>query len=221
MAAPNREAHVAVIKECYERAGIDPNDLDYIEAQGMGNQVGDIAEWEAFNRALEQLNEARGQTPVTGGCRVSSVKPLIGHMECMSALGALFKIIGGLINNRLYGIYGLEDVNPYLAVEGRPCRLLRHSEPWSPKARPRLAALHSYGSGGNNAHLLIEEYVAARRASTPARWSRRHAISLTSGAESDSGSGTRPLSASRISCPVTARARPATKPRREHSRGLW
>jgi 3-oxoacyl-(acyl-carrier-protein) synthase/thioesterase domain-containing protein len=165
MAAPNREAHVAVIKECHERAGIDPNDLDYIEAQGMGNQVGDIAEWEACNRALEQLNEARGQTPVTAGCRVSSVKPMIGHMECMSALGALFKIIGSLTNNRLYGVYGLEDVNPYLAIEDRPCRLLRQSEPWSPKPRPRLAALHSYGSGGNNAHLLIEEYVAARSSS--------------------------------------------------------
>lgn len=161
MAAPNREAHTAVIKECYERAGIDPNDIDYIEAQGMGNQVGDIAEWEACNRALEQLNQARDQAPVIGGCRVSTLKPMIGHMECMSALGALFKIIGSLTNNRLYGVQGLEEINPYLNAHNRPCRLLQQSEPWSPKARPRLAALHSYGSGGNNAHLLVEEYVAA------------------------------------------------------------
>jgi acyl transferase domain-containing protein len=71
IAAPNREAHVAVIQECYERAGVDPGDIEYIEAQGMGNQVGDIAEWEAMNRALERLGQARGQAPVPGACRRS------------------------------------------------------------------------------------------------------------------------------------------------------
>lgn len=161
IAAPNREAHAEVIKECYERARVDPGDVEYIEAQGMGNQVGDIAEWEAINRALERLSRARGKAPVPGACRVSTAKPLIGHMECMSALGALFKIIGSMTNNRLYGIHGLNHVNPYLDTRDRPCRLLRRSEGWSPRDRPRLAGLHSYGSGGNNAHLLIEEHVPA------------------------------------------------------------
>ncbi|HEU4535055.1 MAG TPA: alpha/beta fold hydrolase, partial [Polyangiaceae bacterium] len=164
MAAPNRESHAAVIRECYERAGVDPADVEYIEAQGMGNQVGDIAEWEACNRALERMYQARGRAPAAGACRVSTLKPLIGHMECASALGALFKIVGSLKADRIYGIHGLEEVNPYLDTAGRPCRLLRHSEPWRPDARPRLAGLHSYGSGGSNAHLLIEEYLAPGRA---------------------------------------------------------
>lgn len=163
IAAPNVEAHTEVIRRCYERAGVDVRDIEYIEAQGMGNQVGDITEWEACNRALEQLARAQGHTVEPGSCRVSTLKPMLGHMECASALGAVLKIVRSFQTNRVHKILGLERVNPYLELDGRPCRLMTRTEPWEPGRRPRLAGLHSYGSGGNNAHLLLQEYVPPAR----------------------------------------------------------
>ncbi|QRN93161.1 alpha/beta fold hydrolase [Archangium violaceum] len=171
IAAPNVEAHTEVIKRCYEQAGVDARDIGYIEAQGMGNQVGDISEWEACNRALEQLASAQGNVIEPGSCRISTLKPMLGHMECASALGAVLKIVRTFQTQKVHKILGLERVNPYLDLEGRPCRLMTSTEPWTRGQRPRLAGLHSYGSGGNNAHLLLEEYVPSSRpvVSPPAR----------------------------------------------------
>ncbi|MEM9489776.1 MAG: NAD(P)-binding domain-containing protein, partial [Myxococcota bacterium] len=163
IAAPNVEAHVEVIRRCYEGAGIDPRQVGYIEAQGMGNQVGDIAEWEASNRALEQICADRGHGYEPGFCRVSTLKPMLGHLECASALGALLKVIRTFHTDRVHAILGLRDTNPFLNLNGRPCRLVDETETWTRGERPRMAGIHSYGSGGNNAHLLIEEHVPPAR----------------------------------------------------------
>jgi 3-oxoacyl-(acyl-carrier-protein) synthase len=159
--APNPEAHTEVVRRCYSGAGIDPRDVEYIEAQGMGAQVSDIAEWEAFNKAIRGLCEERKLTYVPGGCAISTLKPMIGHMESASAMGALFKIIHSLECGKLFKILSFTEANPYLEMEGKPCRLLTESEEWRSKGKPRLAGLHSYGSGGNNAHLLISEVIAS------------------------------------------------------------
>ena len=126
----------------------------------MGAQVSDIAEWETFNRAIQELCEERRLTYVPGCCAISTLKPMIGHMESASAMGALFKIIHSLKTGKLFKILNFTDVNPYLEMSGKPCRLLTQSEEWRSKGKPRLAGLHSYGSGGNNAHLLISEVIS-------------------------------------------------------------
>jgi polyketide synthase PksN len=165
IAAPNIAAHAELIHRCYSEAGADPRNIGYIEAQGMANPSTDIAEWEAFNRALGQLAEERGISLTPLRCGVSSLKPMAGHMHATSALGALFKIIRSLQTNRLHGILYFEQTHPDLDTRDRPCRLLGKTETWTRSERPRLAGLHSYSSGGSNAHLLVEEYVARRNRS--------------------------------------------------------
>ncbi|HEV2963055.1 MAG TPA: beta-ketoacyl synthase N-terminal-like domain-containing protein, partial [Candidatus Angelobacter sp.] len=156
-AAPDPEAHAKVIRQCYAAANIDPRDVEYIEAQGMGGQVSDIAEWEACNKAIQELCDQHKVTYAPGFCAISTLKPTIGHMECVSAMGALFKIVHSFQAKKLYRVLNLTEINPYLETRGKPCRLLTESEEWPGKGRARLAGLHSYGSGGNNVHLLIGE----------------------------------------------------------------
>jgi polyketide synthase PksN len=158
MAAPNITSHADLIVSCYREAGIHPARLGYIEAQGMGNPVADLAEWEAFNRALKTMATEKGFSLENGNCRVSTLKPMTGHMHSVSALAALFKVIRSFHTNKIHKIIGLSAINADLDTKDRPCRLLMDTEPWELQAHPRLAAVHSYGSGGNNAHLLIEEY---------------------------------------------------------------
>lgn len=166
MAAPSIAAHVNLIKQCYREAGIDPREIDYIEAQGMGTPVSDIAEWHAFNRALTDLAKERNVEVSDENCRVSTVKPVMGHMHAASAFGALFKVIFSLQSDTLYKIRDLTDISTDLGDKNQPCKLLQENVQWSRKKTARLAGIHSYGLGGNNAHLLIEEYVTETAASS-------------------------------------------------------
>ena len=158
MAAPNPAAHAALIHRCYQETGIDPRRIRYIEAQGMGTIVGDIAEWNACNCALLDLARDGNVDLPAGNCLISTLKPMTGHMHSASALGALFKIIHSLQNRRIFKILNFTDINPDLNTQGQPCAPTAETQDWPEHALPRLAGLHSYGSGGNNAHLLIEEY---------------------------------------------------------------
>ncbi|OKP52616.1 polyketide synthase [Serratia marcescens] len=164
MASPNTDAHCELIKDCYREAAIDPRRVSYIEAQGMGLPVADIAEWTAINRALSQLCDEQGLAFEPGYCRVSSLKPLLGHMHAASSLGALFKVIRSLQTDKIHKIPGFEQPNAYCDTQDTPCVFAKETQAWPAGERPRIAAIHSYGSGGNNAHILIEEYRGAHPA---------------------------------------------------------
>ena len=163
IAAPNLESHVEVIKDCYRRAGIDPRHVRYIEAQGMGNVLADLVEWRAFNRALGELAQQERLTLEPGACRVSTVKPMMGHMESASALGALFKVVRSLKSGVVHKVADFTDYHPDMEREGEPCAIAEQTAPWPRIDGPRLAGVHCYGMGGINAHLLVEEFEPALR----------------------------------------------------------
>ena len=163
IAAPNLESHVEVIKDCYGRARIDPRRVRYIEAQGMGNVLADLVEWQAFNRALGELAHQERLVLEPGTCRVSTVKPMMGHMESASALGALFKVVRSLESGLIHKVANFTDYHPDMERAGEPCAIAEQTAPWPRTDGPRLAGVHCYGMGGINAHLLIEEFEPAPR----------------------------------------------------------
>lgn len=183
MASPNVAAHVDVIKQCYEPANINLQQLRYIEAQGMGTTVSDIAEWSAFNKAMRQLARAKNTTVENGQVAIGTLKPTLGHMHAASSLGALLKVVGSMRSGKLYGIAHFDQPSPDLDLDDSPCRLLASSEDWpgsllnasvtepltQPLTQPYLAAVHSYGIGGNNAHILLESYQATASAKASAK----------------------------------------------------
>ena len=158
IAAPYTPSHINLIQKCYRDVATDPRRVGYIETQGMGSPVTDIPEWDACNRALLGLAKDQEIILAPGTCFLSTLKPMIGHMESASALGALLKIIRSFQTNRIHRILNFKDRSPYLTVEGQPCELATETRDWPRGDCPRLAGLHSYGSGGNNAHILLEEY---------------------------------------------------------------
>lgn len=157
MASPNTEAHTELIKTCYREAGIDPRELGYVEAQGMGSPVADIAEWAAINRALTELGAETGSPVGPGSCRVSTLKPMLGHMHAAASLGALLKVIRSFQTDRIHRVLDYTEPNEYCDVVDSPCRIATATEAWARGERPRLAAVHSYGSSGNNAHILLQD----------------------------------------------------------------
>ncbi|MBL8149457.1 MAG: SDR family NAD(P)-dependent oxidoreductase, partial [Blastocatellia bacterium] len=158
ISSPNIERHIDVVKKCSREAKVDVRQIAYIEAQGMGSQITDLAEWETFNRALKDLAKEQDVVLATGSCKVSTLKPMTGHMHSASSLGALLKIVRSLQTEKIHKIIGFEEINPHLDTQGEPCSLATETVPLPKTGSPRLAALHSYGATGTTAHLLIEEY---------------------------------------------------------------
>ena len=114
LASPDPHVHADVIRTCCEQVGLDPRHLGYIEAQGMGNPLSDIAEWRGFNSALRGMAESKSIALKPQGCRVGTIKPLAGHMEAASSLGALFKVIHSLRTRTLFGIHRFSEIHPEL-----------------------------------------------------------------------------------------------------------
>ncbi|MGZ8163588.1 MAG: beta-ketoacyl [acyl carrier protein] synthase domain-containing protein, partial [Methylobacter sp.] len=151
IAAPNTDSHVELIKSCYQQVNIDPRQVRYIEAQGMGNVLADLAEWQAFNRALKDMARQQQVSLAPGMCRISTVKPMMGHMESASALGALFKVVRSMQTGVIHKIVNFTDYHPDMDRENQPCALATETAAWPRTNSARLAGVHCYGMGGINA----------------------------------------------------------------------
>ncbi|MEY4483737.1 MAG: hypothetical protein RL693_1189, partial [Verrucomicrobiota bacterium] len=110
---------------------------------------------------------------VPGFCRVSTLKPMLGHMHSASSLGALLKVIRSFQTGRVHKILDFTEANEYCDMSGTPCRIATKTENWEAGSKPRLAAVHAYGSGGNNAHILLEDAQEKRRTVTDVRQKAR------------------------------------------------
>ncbi|WP_342374835.1 SDR family NAD(P)-dependent oxidoreductase [Myxococcus stipitatus] len=165
LTSPNVAAQTDVIVEAHQQAGIEPETLQYIEAQGAANELGDAIEVEAFKAAFRRLSPS---VPV-GTCGISCLKGSIGHTEGASGIAALLKVLKSFQHDVLPGVVGFQTLHPQLQLENSPFFILTGARRW--RVHPvRRAAIHSYGFGGVCAHLVLESYpprIEAPRAEPP------------------------------------------------------
>ncbi|MBQ0826805.1 SDR family NAD(P)-dependent oxidoreductase [Streptomyces tagetis] len=159
---PNPGEQARLIAEACLRAGIAPRDLGFVEAHGTGTSLGDPIEIRALARALGRRPE--GRPP----CAIGSVKSNIGHLEGAAGIAGLAKVILQLRHRRLVPSLHAEPVNAHIDFDAAGLRLQRTLEEWPAltddqgAALPRLAGISSFGAGGANAHLVVEEPPAPR-----------------------------------------------------------
>lgn len=160
MFAPSKNGQKEVIKNCYQKAGVSIGDVTYIEAQGMGNEISDFVEFNAINEACKELSEetAFTKTRTPEYPTISTIKPILGHMECVSALGALLRIILCMKSRTLYKVPELSksSISSKLDSNNSPCKLQIENIS-IPVDEPILVGLNSFGASGTNVHLLVEE----------------------------------------------------------------
>ncbi|MEV4315702.1 amino acid adenylation domain-containing protein [Actinocrispum sp. NPDC049592] len=168
LTAPNPDAQAELMVEAFTAAGVDPSDVDYLEAHGTGTELGDPVEVSGMRAAFEELARRRGvPLPAEPFCGIGSVKSNIGHLETAAGVAGLFKILLAMRHGLLPANLHYHDQNPYLELDGGPFRVLGEATAWPRRSgRPRIAGLSSFGVGGANAHLVIEE--PAERAEQPA-----------------------------------------------------
>ena len=160
LTVPNPNAQAQLLQDVYARAGIDPFTISYIEAHGTGTSLGDPIEINGLKKAFGQN---LGEVPEPR-CAVGSVKTNIGHLETAAGMAGVIKALLAMDHRRIPGNVHLQQINPYIQVDGTPFRFPQRSEPWEPlrdrkhQTVPRRAGVSSFGFGGANAHVLLEEY---------------------------------------------------------------
>jgi polyketide synthase PksN len=147
---PNPKAQGNVIAEALEHARIDPQAVTYIEGHGTGTALGDPVEIAGLEKAL---GLSRGGTRV---CPIGSLKSNIGHLEAAAGIASVIKVILQMQNGQLAPSIHAEQLNPNVDFETSSFRVQHELAPW---ARPRCAGVSSFGAGGANAHVILEEYV--------------------------------------------------------------
>lgn len=153
---PNPTAQTDLVTAALERSGVNPDSIGYIEAQATGSPIADAIEFSGLLHAFEPLRQNRSV------CAVGSVKTNIGHLESASGIAALTKVILQLKNRTLAPTLYNDGPNPDIDFENSPFYLQRDAAPWHSDG-PRRAGISSFGAGGANAHVIVEEYDAGTR----------------------------------------------------------
>ncbi|KFK88056.1 polyketide synthase [Streptomyces sp. JS01] len=148
---PNPDAQVDLIRRVCAEAGITPGDLQYMEAHGTSTPVGDPIEANALARAL-----AVGRAP---GARayVGSVKTNIGHTESAAGIAGLIKTVLSIGHRTIPPHINLENLNPAIDPATLPYEIPTRLTAWPAHEGPARAGVNSFGFGGTNAHVVLEE----------------------------------------------------------------
>lgn len=148
MTVPNQVSQESLIRRVCQGAGINPAEIQYMEAHGTGTAVGDPIEARALGGAVGTGRSAGDS------CRVGSVKTNLGHLEAGSGIAGLIKTALTLHHGIIPPNLHFETPNPDIDFERLRLRVVTECEFYAPGRR--LAGLNSFGFGGTNAHALLE-----------------------------------------------------------------
>ncbi|MFB8087528.1 SDR family NAD(P)-dependent oxidoreductase [Streptomyces sp. NPDC055992] len=153
--APLPEGQARALRRAYEDAGYGPETVELVEAHGTGTKAGDTAELAALGEVFGASGRSDGQW-----CAIGSVKSQIGHTKCAAGAAGLLKAVMALRHQVLPPTVKVERPNPAAALPDGPFYVNTETRPWvRPPGRPRRASVSSFGFGGSNFHVTLEEYV--------------------------------------------------------------
>jgi acyl transferase domain-containing protein len=161
--APGMEGQAAVIAEALDLAAVDAETVGYVEAHGTGTALGDPIEVAALTHAFAERTERRGF------CALGSVKTNIGHADAASGAAGLIKAALAVEHGEIPPSLHCEQPNPRIDWEGSPFFVNTALRRWDGEGGPRRASVSSFGLGGTNAHLVLEQAPAPEPAEAPAR----------------------------------------------------
>ena len=141
-------------------ANVEPESISYVEAHGTGTPMGDPIEVRALTSAFRERSD------LTGFCTIGSVKTNIGHADTAAGIAGLIKTVLALQHRQLPPSLNFDQPNPQLELGSSPFIVSTALKAWTGPL-PLRAAVSSFGMGGTNAHVILEE-APPTPATTPA-----------------------------------------------------
>lgn len=163
LTVPSPQAQERVIRAALRRAGVSPEQVQYVELHGTGTPVGDPIEAAALG-AVFSGREADGAAAGADPLLVGSVKTNIGHLEGAAGITGLLKAVLGIRNRRLPASLNFATPNPEIPFEDLGLRVTTGLSDWPHPDRPLIAGVSSFGMGGTNAHVVLSEPPASGQA---------------------------------------------------------
>ena len=157
---PNPNSQSNLVAVALEKANIESDTISYIEAHGTGTSLGDPIEIRGLVKAFGD------QSGRTEPCPIGSVKSNVGHLESAAGIAGLTKVLLQMKNRQIVPSLHSRSLNPNIDFSGTPFVIPQDLQTWQRPIReidgqeseiPRRACLSSFGAGGANAHLVIEE----------------------------------------------------------------
>ncbi len=158
--APAPPGQARALRRAYEAAGYGPHTVQLVEAHGTGTAAGDLAEFAALRDVFDATGRQDRQW-----CALGSVKSQIGHTKCAAGAAGLLKAVLALQHQALPPTLKVDEPDPRLEVTASPFYVNTATRPWiAAPGHPRRAAVSSFGFGGTNFHVTLEEYLGERPA---------------------------------------------------------
>ena len=151
LTVPSGPAQERVIAEALSRAGLEPSEVDYLEAHGTGTELGDPVEAHAAAAAY-----GRGRA-VDRPLLIGSVKTNVGHLDAAAGVAGLVKVVLSMHHGVIPRHLHYETPSPRMDWARLPLRVTSEATPWPEVDRPvRAAGVSSFGYSGTNAHVVLE-----------------------------------------------------------------
>ncbi|WP_438432128.1 SDR family NAD(P)-dependent oxidoreductase [Gorillibacterium sp. sgz500922] len=177
---PNPKAQAGLISRALKNAGVHPRTISCIEAHGTGTSLGDPIEITGLANAFRESTQDKQY------CSIGSAKSNIGHLESAAGIAGLTKVILQMKNRQLVPSLHSERLNPHIHFPESPFYVQRELTGWNrpiiqeegiEREYPRRAGISSFGAGGSNAHIILEEYSAPE---VPAEWDTQPRVAVFS-----------------------------------------
>jgi acyl transferase domain-containing protein/thioesterase domain-containing protein len=152
LTAPNMQAQIDLLQKVYQRAGIAPNSVHYVEAHGTATPIGDALEMKALGAVVGKDRD------MDNPCRVGCVKTNIGHTEAASGIAGLIKTALSLYHRQIPPNLHFQEPNPSIPFKKLGLKVQERLENMPEDMYPLRAGVSALGFGGTNAHVVLEEY---------------------------------------------------------------
>ncbi len=152
--APRPEGQANALRRAYEHADYSPATVELVEAHGTATKAGDAAEARGLTSVFGPANEAG-----RAWCALGSVKSQIGHTKAAAGSAGLIKVALALHHRVLPPTLKVSKPNSLLGLEDGPLYINTDTRPWIRGSdHPRRGSVSSFGFGGSNFHVALEEY---------------------------------------------------------------
>ena len=154
--APSIQGQSRVIKDAISDAGVEKESIAYIEAHGTGTIVGDPIEINAL-KSVYIGKQGQDKPFVPESVKIGSVKSNLGHLDVAAGLASMIKAVGVVKGGVVPPTIHFDSLNVDIDLEGTPFSINSGRVEISNDHSPRRAGISSFGIGGTNAHLVIEQ----------------------------------------------------------------
>lgn len=147
--APSASGEARVITEALAVAGCAPADLHMVETHGAATPLGDPIEFSALAEVFD------GAAP--GRHALGSVKSNIGHLDAAAGIAGFIKTVQALRHRRIPPTLHFQAPNPEINLSDSPFWVNTALVDIPEEERPAMAGVSSFGIGGTNVHVVLEE----------------------------------------------------------------